>query len=111
MKIAESRYQNYVKMINNEDLKSHILSHQPFNSKEYIELAIILSMLVGIIQALLGFMKMGFITQLLSKPIISGFTSAAAILIGLNQLGPLLGIHLDKGNLTVLSKSVFHNII
>ena len=80
-------------------------------SKEYIELAIILSMLVGIIQALLGFMKMGFMTQLLSKPIISGFTSAAAILIGLNQLGPLLGIQMDKGNLTVLSKSVFHNII
>lgn len=80
-------------------------------SRDYIELAIILSLLVGVIQTLLGFMKMGFITQLLSKPIINGFTSAAAILIGLNQLGPLLGIHVDKGNLTVLSKSVFHNII
>ena len=80
-------------------------------SKEYIELAIILSLLVGIIQALLGFMKMGFITQLLSRPIISGFTSAAAILIGLNQLGPLLGIQIDKGNLPVLLNSVFNNII
>ena len=80
-------------------------------SKEYIELAIILSLLVGIIQALLGFMKMGFITQLLSRPIISGFTSAAAILIGLNQLGPLLGIQIDKGNLPVLLNSVFNNIL
>ena len=80
-------------------------------SREYIELAIILSLLVGIIQALLGFMKMGFITQLLSRPIISGFTSAAAILIGLNQLGPLLGIQIDKGNLPVLLNSVFNNIL
>ena len=61
-------------------------------SQEYIQLAIILTLMVGIIQTFLGFMRMGFITQLLSKPIISGFTSAAAILIGLNQLGPLLGI-------------------
>ena len=80
-------------------------------SKEYIELAIILSLLVGMIQALLGFMKVGFITQLLSRPIISGFTSAAAILIGLNQLGPLLRIQIDKGNLPVLLNSVFNNII
>ncbi len=65
-------------------------------SQEYIQLAIILTLMVGIIQTFLGFMRMGFITQLLSKPIISGFTSAAAILIGLNQLGPLLGIRYGK---------------
>ena len=80
-------------------------------SQEYIEFAIILSLLVGVIQTLLGFMKMGFITQLLSRPIISGFTSAAAILIGLNQLGPLLGIYIDKGNLIVLLRSISHNLI
>ena len=48
-------------------------------SQEYIQLAIILTLMVGVIQTFLGFMKMGFITQLLSKPIISGFTTAAAI--------------------------------
>ena len=79
-------------------------------SQEYIQLAIILTLMVGIIQTFLGFMRMGFITQLLSKPIISGFTSAAAILIGLNQLGPLLGIDLEKGNIIVLFISIVTNL-
>ena len=77
-------------------------------SQEYIQLAIILTLMVGIIQTFLGFMRMGFITQLLSKPIISGFTSAAAILIGLNQLGPLLGINMEKGNIIVLLTQYRH---
>ena len=79
-------------------------------SQEYIQLAIILTLMVGIIQTFLGFMRMGFITQLLSKPIISGFTSAAAILIGLNQLGPLLGIDMEKGNIIVLFISIVTNL-
>jgi len=79
-------------------------------SQEYIQLAIILTLMVGIIQTFLGFMRMGFITQLLSKPIISGFTSAAAILIGLNQLGPLLGINMEKGNIIVLLTSIATNL-
>lgn len=79
-------------------------------SQEYIQLAIILTLMVGIIQTFLGFMRMGFITQLLSKPIISGFTSAAAILIGLNQLGPLLGIDMEKGNIIVLLTSIATNL-
>lgn len=78
-------------------------------SQEYIQLAVILTLMVGIIQTFLGFMRMGFITQLLSKPIISGFTSAAAILIGLNQLGPLLGIDMEKGNIIVLLTSISTN--
>jgi len=80
-------------------------------SQGYIQLAIILTLMVGVIQTFLGFMKMGFITQLLSKPIISGFTTAAAILIGLNQLGPLFGIHMEKGNLIVLLTSIAHNLV
>ena len=79
-------------------------------SQEYIQLAIILTLMVGIIQTFLGFMRMGFITQLLSKPIISGFTTAAAILIGLNQLGPLLGIDMEKGNIIVLFISIVTNL-
>ena len=79
-------------------------------SQEYIQLAIILTLMVGVIQTFLGFMKMGFITQLLSKPIISGFTTAAAILIGLNQMGPLLGIDMEKGNIIVLLTSITTNL-
>jgi len=79
-------------------------------SQEYIQLAIILTLMVGVIQTFLGFMRMGFITQLLSKPIISGFTSAAAVLIGLNQLGPLLGINMEKGNIIIILTSLSTNL-
>ena len=59
---------------------------------DYIQSAILLTFLVGIIQFLLGLLKMGFIIQFLSKPVISGFTNAAVLLIGASQLAPLLGL-------------------
>ena len=64
----------------------------------YIGFAILLAFFVGSFQLALGFLKMGFITNLLSKPVISGFTSAVAVLIGLNQIKYLLGIPLEKSS-------------
>ncbi len=64
----------------------------------YIAFAILLAFFMGLFQLLLGVFRMGFITNLLSKPVISGFTSAAALIIGLNQLKYLLGIELEKSN-------------
>ena len=59
---------------------------------DYIQSAILLTFMVGIIQFLLGILKMGFIIQFFSKPVISGFTNAAVLLIGASQLAPLLGL-------------------
>lgn len=67
-------------------------------SETYISYAILLAFMIGVFQFLLGFFKLGFITNLLSKPVISGFTSAAALIISVNQLKYLLGVDLDKGN-------------
>jgi len=64
----------------------------------YIGFAILLAFFMGLFQLLLGFFRMGFITNLLSKPVISGFTSAAALIIGLNQLKYLFGIEIAKSN-------------
>ena len=61
-------------------------------SERYIELALLLAMMMGLIQLLLGTFRMGFLADFLSRPVISGFTSAAALVIGLNQLTHLLGI-------------------
>ncbi len=60
----------------------------------YISFAILLAFFMGAFQLLLGVFRMGFITNLLSRPVISGFTTAAAFIIGLNQLKHLLGINL-----------------
>ena len=64
----------------------------------YIGFSILLAFFMGAFQLLLGIGRMGFITNLLSKPVISGFTSAAALIIGLNQLKYLMGIELVKSN-------------
>ncbi len=67
-------------------------------SDAYIGFALLLAFFMGAFQFLLGVFRMGFITNLLSKPVISGFTSAAALIIGLNQLKYLLGTDIEKSN-------------
>lgn len=63
---------------------------------EYLAMVTILALTVGIIQFTLGFARLGFLVNFLSNPVFLGFTSAAAILIGLSQLKHLLGISLSK---------------
>jgi SulP family sulfate permease len=47
---------------------------------------------VGTIQFIMGIFSLGFIVNFLSKPVITGFTSAVALIIGLNQFRNLLGV-------------------
>ena len=63
----------------------------PF-SEEFVGLALLLALLVGIIQLLLGVLKLGTIVNFVSHPVILGFMNAAAIIIALSQLDMLLGI-------------------
>ncbi len=58
----------------------------------YVQAAILLTLLVGSLQFLLGLLKLGVLVQFLSKPVISGFTMAAVLLIGVSQLAPFLGL-------------------
>lgn len=61
-------------------------------SAEYINTAVALSFIVGVVQMLLGFFRFGFIANLLSWPVMSGYTSAAAFIIIASQLKDLLGL-------------------
>lgn len=65
---------------------------------EYIAMAVFLALFMGLIQLGLGLLRMGFLVNFLSKPVISGFTSAAAIIIGLSQLKHLLGTDIEGSN-------------
>ena len=67
-------------------------------TEAYITLAILLALLVGAIQFLLGAFRLGFLVNFLSHPVISGFTSAAALIIGLSQLKHLLGVDLARSH-------------
>jgi sulfate permease, SulP family len=61
-------------------------------SESYIEIAILLAFMVGTIQFVLGIFSLGFIVNFLSRPMITGFTSAVALIIGINQFRNLLGV-------------------
>jgi SulP family sulfate permease len=63
----------------------------PF-SEEFIGLALVLALMVGIIQFSLGVLKLGTIVNFVSHPVILGFMNAAAVIIALSQLDMLLGI-------------------
>ncbi len=65
---------------------------------EYISLAIGLAFLVGAIQLILGILQMGFLVNFLSRPVISGFISAAAVIIILSQLKHLFGVDFQNSN-------------
>ena len=67
-------------------------------TEAYISLAITLALMVGVIQLLLGVFRLGFLVNFLSHPVISGFTSAAALIIGLSQLKHLLGVDIPRSN-------------
>jgi len=62
----------------------------------YVALAGTLALLVGVIQIALGALRMGALTNLLSHPMLTGFTAAAALIIGLSQIRPLLGLTLPR---------------
>ncbi len=66
--------------------------------ERYIALSVLLALIVGVIQLALGLARFGFLVNFLSHPVLSGFTSAAAIIIGLNQLKNLTGIPVPRSN-------------
>ena len=65
-------------------------------SAAYIEYAILLALIVGVFQLLLGVLRLGLIVNLLSHPVVNGFTNAAAIVIATSQLSRLLGVTVDN---------------
>ncbi|WP_338241366.1 SulP family inorganic anion transporter [Aurantiacibacter hainanensis] len=59
---------------------------------EYLEAAITLAALSGVMLFVLGVLRMGFLANLLSHPVISGFITASGILIATSQLRHILGV-------------------
>jgi SulP family sulfate permease len=71
---------------------STLLPYATLGSEQFIALAIMLSLLVGLFQLGLGVLRLGVVVHFLSHPVILGFTNAAALIIGLSQLNNLLGV-------------------
>lgn len=66
-------------------------------SEEFIAYAIMLALTVGFFQFFLGVFRLGLVVNLLSHPVVTGFTNAAAIIIATAQLSKIFGVEVDKG--------------
>jgi MFS superfamily sulfate permease-like transporter len=63
---------------------------------QFIAYSIILALTVGSFQLFLGVFKLGLMVNLLSHPVVNGFTNAAAIVIASSQFSKLFGVYVDK---------------
>ena len=61
-------------------------------SPQYIQLALVVTIMVGLIQAGIGLLKLGTLANFISPAVLGGFTSGAAVLIALHAFGAALGL-------------------
>jgi len=65
-------------------------------SESFIAYAILLALIVGIFQFLLGVLKLGLVVNFLSHPVVNGFTNGAAIIIATSQLSKMFGVSVNE---------------
>ena len=63
-----------------------------------------LALMVGALLLLAGILRLGFVANFISEPVLVGFKAGIGIVIVLDQLPKLLGIHIEKGGF-------FHNVL
>ncbi len=66
-------------------------------SARYIELALMMTILVGLFQMAAGFGRLGGLVSFVSHSVMTAFTAAAALLIAVSQLAGALGVHVERG--------------
>ncbi len=91
-------------------LASGLAVMQLTSVEAYIGMALFMALLVGILQLTMGFLKMGFLANFLSRPVVSGFTSAAALVIAISQLKYLLGLNFEATGTLSTVKTLWENI-
>ena len=79
------------------------------NPELYIAYAIMLALMVGVFQVVLGLLHLGVLVNFLSHPVVVGFTNAAAIIIGTSQLGKLFGVSVESAQHTY--ETVFNTMV
>ncbi|SCZ54940.1 SulP family inorganic anion transporter [Thiohalomonas denitrificans] len=66
-------------------------------SSEFVSLAITLTLMVGIIQFVMGMVRLGTLVNFISHSVVVGFTAGAAILIGTSQIKNFFGLEMERG--------------
>ena len=79
-----------------------VLPLAALGSEDFITLSVMLALMVGVLRLTLGLLRMGILVNFLSSPVITGFTNAAALIIGLSQLSKLLNVPFPRTDNFVL---------
>ncbi len=82
----------------------------PPGSAQFIAAALVLALLSGLFLLLMGLFKLGFLANLLSHPVVSGFITASGIIIATSQLKSILGIKASGAAMPELVTSLFSSI-
>ncbi len=67
-------------------------------SREYVQYAMLLAAMVGGVHILLALLRGDFLVNFLSRPVITGFLSAAAVIIAVGQMQHLIGVRVPRGS-------------
>ena len=65
-----------------------------WGTEQFYTAVVLMAFLSGVVQIIMGLARMGVLLNFLSHPVLMGFINAAAIIIGLSQLAPLVGLSL-----------------
>ncbi len=79
-------------------------------SATYIELAALLALMVGVARIIFGVLRLGIMAYFVSQPVLTGFTTGAALLITGTQVPTILGVDVsrigaDGGSRSVMSRA------
>jgi SulP family sulfate permease len=89
---------------------SAILPFAVAGTEHYATVAILLAFMSGVFLLILSLFRLGFLTNLLSHPVISGFISATALIVVIGQLKYLLGIQSEGSTLFPLVSSLYRHL-
>ncbi len=78
-------------------LFSALSEHAEPASAHYVELALTLTVMVGLIELTLGLLKLGTVVNFISDSVVIGFTAGAGIIIAISQLRNYLGVPIPRG--------------
>ena len=87
-----------------------VAEHAAAGTHAYWQVAITLAFLSGGLLLLMGLLRLGFLANFLSHPVISGFISASGLLIALSQLKTVMGVKAEGHNFIELLSSLIHQM-
>ncbi|WP_220428653.1 SulP family inorganic anion transporter [Sphingobium fluviale] len=82
----------------------------PPGSPQFIAAALVLALLSGLMLVLMGVLRLGFLANLLSHPVVSGFITASGLIIATSQLKSILGIRASGEAMPELLRTLWQNV-